>query len=139
MIGNYDFTVLNIIVSKENEDRDVKFNMAHNAYEEQVPMGSSLGAASFVLSLSQDGLVHPLEFNLNTQHSCNLNKAQAPCGDDGDVVGEAVGAGGEDDDIDKFSSDFEIDMHDYKGVKMCYKAWKRGEENDLSEEETYDA
>ena len=82
-----------------------------------------------MLSLSQDGVVHPLEVNLNTQQSCNLNISEAHGGDDGQAAGE------EDDDIDKSSSDFEIDRGDYRGIKMSYKAWKRGEENIGNEEE----
>ena len=72
--------------------------------------------------------------------------AEAPGGDDGDGIGEDGGAGGEDgtasvqdDDIDKSSLDFEIDRGDYRGIKMSYKAWKRGEENVVNEEETYAA
>ena len=130
MIDHSDFTVLNIIVSKANEDRDVDCNRAHNVCEEQIPIGSPVGGPGFVLSLSQDGVVHPLEVNLNTQQSCNFNISEANGGDD-----DGQAAGQEDDDIDKSSSDFEIDRGDYRGIKMSYKAWKRGEENIGNEEE----
>lgn len=130
MIDHSDLTVLNIIVSKANEDRDVECNRAHNVCEEQIPIGSPVGGPGFVLSLSQDGVVHPLDVNLNTQQSCNLNISEANGGDDdGQAAGQA------DDDIDKSCSDFEIDRGDYRGIKMSYKAWKRGEENIGNEEE----
>ncbi|KAE8780831.1 hypothetical protein D1007_45976 [Hordeum vulgare] len=128
--NNSDFTLLNIIVAKANEDRDVEFNMSRTTYEEQIPIGSPMGDPGFVLSLSQDGIVHPLEVNVNTQQSCNLNMTEAPSGDDEDV-------GGEDDDVDKSSLDFEFDRGDYRGMKMSYKAWKRGEDLDVNEQETY--
>ncbi|KAE8791701.1 hypothetical protein D1007_33832 [Hordeum vulgare] len=80
--------------------------------------GSPVLWVGFVLSMSQDGVVHPLEVTVNTHQSCNLNMTEAPCDDDGD-------AGGEDDDVDKSSSDFEFDRGDYRGMKMYYKAWKR--------------
>ncbi|XP_020147897.1 uncharacterized protein [Aegilops tauschii subsp. strangulata] len=88
MIDHSDFAVLNIIVAKENEDRDVEFNRAHNVCEEQIPIGSPVGDPGFVLSLSQDGVVHPLEVNVNTQQSCNLNIIEAPGGDGGQAGGE---------------------------------------------------
>ena len=37
-----------------------------------------MGGPGFVLSLSQDGVVHSLEVNVNTQQSCNLNNTEAP-------------------------------------------------------------
>ncbi|XP_073363209.1 uncharacterized protein [Aegilops tauschii subsp. strangulata] len=56
---------------------------------------------------------------MNKNQSCNLDMAEAHGGDDGDDVAEDGGDGGEDgtagvqdDDVDKSSSDFEIDRGD---------------------------
>ena len=110
-------TVLNIIVKKGNDDISADLNKSAYLCEEQVPIGSPDG---YVLSLSQDGIIQPVEAIPNTQQSCNVNRAI-----DWDLCGEEEAG---EDEQDKSSSDFDIDVGEYSGKNISYKDWQRGQE-----------
>ena len=84
--------------------------MGANICEEQVPIGSQEG---FMLSLSPDGVVHPVEPNVNTQQSCNVNSTLNL-----DEAWDALVEEEDGEDVDKSSSDFEIERGDFSG-KNC--------------------
>ena len=105
---------VNIIVAKGNEDRHVQVNVCSIICEEQIPIGSPGG---FVLSLSQDGVIHSIESNVNIQQSCNVNTEN--------FIDEDCGEEEVSEDEDKSSSDFELDRGDFRGKNISFKAWQR--------------
>ena len=129
-----DKKILNITVRKPTDPSPTDVNMDHIMLEEQIPIDHV--GEPVVYSVSQQGVLYPLhnatlapaipeEPYLNTQHSCNFNKGKNVVEEEEDVE---VEHDEDEDEMDKSSSDFEFFRGDYKGQKISYKAWCRGED-----------
>ena len=129
-----DKKVLNISVRKATDPSP--------ADEEQIPIDHV--GEPVVYRVSQEGVLYPAsnaslpsltpdEPYMNTQQSSNLNKGKTVVEEE-DVEEEAdeeeEEVAEEEDEVedDKSSSDFEFFRGDYRGQKISYKAWCRGED-----------
>ena len=124
--------ILNITVREASDPNLADANMDHTLLEEQIPM-SQVGDP-IVYSVSQEGVLFPVSNSsqpplvpvdpyFNTQQSCNFNKGKEA------VEIEGIEAEDQDEDeLDKSSSDFEFFRGDYRGKKISYKSWARGED-----------
>ncbi|XBH88213.1 hypothetical protein VPH35_075517 [Triticum aestivum] len=120
-----DNKVLNISVRKATDPSP--------ADEEQIPIDHV--GEPVVYRVSQEGVLYPAPDDpyINTQQSSNFNKGKKVVEEED--VEEAADEEEEDvpeeeDEVedDKSSSDFEFFRGDYRGEKISYKAWCRGED-----------